>query len=594
MIASKDITLLRNVKEVYKDLTAEMAKLNVEKKITSEQFQLYMKILGQDEKEDTPLDKEIRSLLLVYANDKNLDTLKAKTELLLMRAGMMQKPAQVEQKGTGHCILKVIAGNDLAKEGTVYVDEKERGKLKEGVLEVLDLSVGKHVLVVDDAEKINRWEKEVGFTNDYEIQEARVIAEASKRFVRVVTEPTEARVWIDGMEVGTSTWQGRLEVGNIYEIRVSKEGYSEEVRKINVPGKGELIEIKISMQLIPNSPPTKPSNLSPWDGAVSVSITPLLSWVCSDPGGDSLVYDIYFGTNPNPPLVKSSHTSTVYNPGSLSYSTTYYWRVVAKDSKGGTTYGDVWRFTTMSRQSNVGALKWRYSTGDWVSSNPVIGMDGTIYVGSRNGYIYAVNPNGTLKWRYQTGGRVISSPAIGTDGTIYVGSRDDYIYALNANGTLKWKYTVGSYVDASPAVGANGTIYVGSSGGRIYVLNPNGTLRWEYQTGDAVYSSPTIAADGTIYVGSSDGYLYAIYSDSQGLVNSPWPKFRGNLRNTGKFGGRRIQYDPYAVLWPWLLNSLSVFLISQVLFHLFQYGEIFAHDHDAVRYYGPVAVEGPQ
>ncbi len=50
------------------------------------------------------------------------------------------------------------------------------------------------------------------------------------------------------------------------------------------------------------------------------------------------------------------------------------------------------------------------------------------------------------------------SPVINTDGTVYVGSEDTYLYALNNDGTLKWKYQTGrSIVIASPAIGADGT-----------------------------------------------------------------------------------------------------------------------------------------
>ena len=47
--------------------------------------------------------------------------------------------------------------------------------------------------------------------------------------------------------------------------------------------------------------------------------------------------------------------------------------------------------------------------------------------------------NGTQQWAFQTGDMVTSSPAIGTDGTIYVGSWDNYLYALDPDGTEKWK-----------------------------------------------------------------------------------------------------------------------------------------------------------
>jgi len=97
-----------------------------------------------------------------------------------------------------------------------------------------------------------------------------------------------------------------------------------------------------------NSPPNKPSNPSPSDGATNVPIDTDLSWSCSDPDGDALKYDIYFGTSNPPPLVKNDHTSTTYDPGILEYNTKYYWKIVAKDEYGAKTEGDVWSFTTAS------------------------------------------------------------------------------------------------------------------------------------------------------------------------------------------------------------------------------------------------------
>jgi len=52
---------------------------------------------------------------------------------------------------------------------------------------------------------------------------------------------------------------------------------------------------------------------------------------------------------------------------------------------------------------------------------------------------------GLLKWKFKTKGDVWSSPAIAQDGTIYVGSVDDYLYAINLNGSLKWKFRIGNY-----------------------------------------------------------------------------------------------------------------------------------------------------
>ena len=95
-----------------------------------------------------------------------------------------------------------------------------------------------------------------------------------------------------------------------------------------------------------NCPPNKPSNPHPPNGATNVPINTSLSWSCSDPDGDALKYDIYLGTSIPPPLVKSNHTSTTYDP-ILENNTTYYWKVVAKDGYA-ETEGDIWSFTTAS------------------------------------------------------------------------------------------------------------------------------------------------------------------------------------------------------------------------------------------------------
>ena len=158
--------------------------------------------------------------------------------------------------------------------------------------------------------------------------------------------------------------------------------------------------------------------------------------------------------------------------------------------------------------------KWSYTTGDQVDfSSPAIGSDGTVYVGSADDYLYAINNNGTLKWRYKTNGPIESSPAIGSDGTVYVGSDDDYLYAINSNGTLKWSYNTNSLIESSPAIGSDGTVYVGSDNDYLYAINSNGTLKWSYKTNGEIDSSPAIGSDGTVYVGSWDDYLYAINSN---------------------------------------------------------------------------------
>jgi len=71
-----------------------------------------------------------------------------------------------------------------------------------------------------------------------------------------------------------------------------------------------------------------------------------LEWSASDVDNDPLTFDVYFGTN-NPPTTKmGDNQSASQLTVNLSATTDYYWKVVAKDDKGGQTIGQVWRFKT--------------------------------------------------------------------------------------------------------------------------------------------------------------------------------------------------------------------------------------------------------
>jgi outer membrane protein assembly factor BamB len=85
-------------------------------------------------------------------------------------------------------------------------------------------------------------------------------------------------------------------------------------------------------------------------------------------------------------------------------------------------------------------LMWKFKTGANINTPITIGADGTIYAGSDDCHLYAINPDGSLQWSFKAENAVRSSPVLGSDGTIYVGSRDGFLYVLNPNGSLKWKF----------------------------------------------------------------------------------------------------------------------------------------------------------
>ncbi|MBC8192643.1 MAG: hypothetical protein H8E18_09695 [FCB group bacterium] len=117
--------------------------------------------------------------------------------------------------------------------------------------------------------------------------------------------------------------------------------------------------------------PGIPTNSYPMDGSIDISWSQALSltWDCSDPEGDEIQYDIYFGAD-NPPiqLVSEGQSSPTLDVPYLLNETTYYWKVIAKDEFNNQSEGPIWSFTT----ENI--------------LQPVIDIDGNIYATIQIGY----------------------------------------------------------------------------------------------------------------------------------------------------------------------------------------------------------------
>ncbi len=162
-----------------------------------------------------------------------------------------------------------------------------------------------------------------------------------------------------------------------------------------------------------------------------------------------------------------------------------------------------------------------------VGSSPAI-VNGVVYIGSDDGYLYAFNAlNGDQVWSQKVGGSSVSSPAV-VDGLVYV--RDWYgsDYAFNAStGKEVWTYSAGwSY--SSPAVD-NG-IYYARSSGYITALNAStGSLIWRSTLWGNGDGSPIIV-DDTIYLAES-GLVYALNAQDGSLKWSKDLQYASNTDN---------------------------------------------------------------
>jgi len=160
-------------------------------------------------------------------------------------------------------------------------------------------------------------------------------------------------------------------------------------------------------------------------------------------------------------------------------------------------------------------LKWKFEALDKVMSSPVIGPDGTIYIGGEDFHLYALKPTGELKWKYKAGLPVRSSAVVGPEGRIYFGSDDKNLYCLSPDGKKIWAFQGDGYFSSSPTIGKDGVIYSGNEDFGIYAVSPGGRLKWKFRTEGVIFSSPALAKDGAVYIGSEDHFLYSINPDGR-------------------------------------------------------------------------------
>ena len=199
----------------------------------------------------------------------------------------------------------------------------------------------------------------------------------------------------------------------------------------------------------------------------------------------------------------------------------------------------LWQYPVMDPPMTVDMItrnNGRIPAGNfWVDSGIAVGTNGILYACGTESRLVALGWDGTFKWEFKTKGRTLNraAPVISSDGTIYFASGDGMLYALNADGTQKWAVDTVGAISTTPILAEDGTIYVAGNG-VLTTVSPEGKIVETIGAGAPGESSPTLAADGTLYVVTSVGKITAFAGSHGGLMNSAWPKFQGDLANSGR------------------------------------------------------------
>lgn len=131
--------------------------------------------------------------------------------------------------------------------------------------------------------------------------------------------------------------------------------------------------------------------------------------------------------------------------------------------------------------AETGEEQWTRRIASGIRSSAAV-WNGTVFVGSSDRSVHALDATtgasvwnttlGEVRWdrgesRPDSG--VFSSPTL-ANGTVYVGSNDGQVYALSAvDGAVLWTAPTRGDVTASPAV-VDGTVFVGSLDGGVYAI----------------------------------------------------------------------------------------------------------------------------
>ncbi|MBN2218717.1 MAG: hypothetical protein JW697_00410 [Kosmotogaceae bacterium] len=164
---------------------------------------------------------------------------------------------------------------------------------------------------------------------------------------------TLSRLALDLQGELTSSTEGIFSFSHEFEVDPHSQ-YWWKVRVYTEGGKSA--ESEIWTFVLMNTYPKRPELLPPGDNLGNVPLKDLLlKWNASDPDGDELVYDIYFGREPRldekDMLIKEISESMIdiSSLKRLDYSTKYYWKVVARDQFGGESISHTDSFTTQMR-----------------------------------------------------------------------------------------------------------------------------------------------------------------------------------------------------------------------------------------------------
>ena len=166
--------------------------------------------------------------------------------------------------------------------------------------------------------------------------------------------------------------------------------------------------------------------------------------------------------------------------------------------------------------SEPGEAVWRFQTGGWVDAAPLI-VDGTVYVGSQDGFLYALSAaSGAPVWKYDAGANVAASAA-SAGGLIIAADLDGRVHAVERDaGSRKWMTAPESRIWGGVAANESAAFAANEDGVVFAASLKDGSELWRFAADDAIYGGVAVSG-GAVFVASQDDWVYALDAKSGGV-----------------------------------------------------------------------------
>ncbi len=191
----------------------------------------------------------------------------------------------------------------------------------------------------------------------------------------------------------------------------------------------------------------------------------------------------------------------------------------------------------------TGHVEWTRDLGSNITPGQVVGADGTIYVATNAGVLYALDPStGADKWSFTGQGTSTGPPDLSTSplvlatGEVVWPGPGNTLYLLSSSGHLLWQHVFGAAL-TSP-VQSGSIVYVGTTGGALVALDvsaPVPQVRWQLSIGRSSYGSPVVEPDGEVVTTADNRLVVVRDQGTRGTVE--WRRtFRGAVEVSAAVG----------------------------------------------------------